>query len=392
MLLPLNTDRPLRRPTLITHVLIGLNVVVFLIEVLLQRFEPDLFDRLHTALWLHGAHLTPWSFITYQFLHADFLHLAGNMLFLFVFGPNLEDRLRRWWFLLFYLVGGAAAGGIHALWTPLLPVVGASGAISAVTGAFLVFFPRTNIKVFVFFFVIGVFYIPAIWFIGFQIFMNIFMQGVGAGTNVAHLAHLGGYAYGGFIAYVLLATGVVAREPYDLFSTARQARRRRAFKEITTRGHDPWAGAAPRRQSPRRESKPDPKAEEHANRRAEVSRLLASGDLAGAASAYRKLRADFERPLLSRDNQITLANYYFQQGEHADAAETYAIFLLKREKDHETPHIRLMLALLYARYLARPADARAMLHDLAPQLTDDAQRELAQTLEEELGAAADRTM
>ena len=370
--------------------LIGLNVGLFLAEVLLGRFEPELFERMRTTLWLHGDRLTPWSFVTYQFLHGGFLHLAGNMLFLYVFGPNIEDRLRRWWFLLFYLVGGAVAGGVHALWTPHLPVVGASGSISAVTGAFLVFFPRTNIKVFVFFFYIGVFHIPALWLIGFQIFMNIFYQGVGGGSNVAYLAHLGGYAYGAAIAYALLAMGLIPREPYDLFSTARQARRRRAFREVTTRGHDPWSGAAPRRQGPRAIAKPDPKAEELATRRAEVSRLIATHDLLAAAEAYRALCRDFDKPVLNRDHQLAIANFNFQQGRHQDAAEAYAIFLLKREKDHEMPRVRLMLALLYARYLNRPADARAMLHDLLPHLSDADQRQMAQTLQDELAVAPER--
>lgn len=389
MFLPLGTDRPLRRPTLINHALIAACVIIFLVDLLLERFAPDTFVEVRQALWLHGDHLKPWAFITYQFLHGGFLHLAGNMLFLYVFGPNLEDRLGRWWYLLFYLVGGAVAGGVHALWTPEAPVVGASGSISAVTGAFLVFFPRTIIRVFVFFFVIGVIQIPAAWFIGFQIFMNLMYQGMGGGGNVAYLAHLGGYAYGAAIAVALLWSGVVSREPYDLFSMGRQAKRRRAFRELTSRGHDPWAATNPNRKGPRRSPKEDPKQEELARRRAEISELLAREDYDGAAGAYRALRKDFDRPAMNRDAQLALANYYMQHGSHADAADAYSIFLEKQGRDSESPRIRLLLALLYTRYLGRPSAAQPLLHDLHDRLTTDDQRELADALLAETESATE---
>ncbi len=380
MFIPLGTDRPLKRPTLINHVLIGVSVATFIADVFLQRFAPDAYGAIQEALWLHGDRFKPWTLITYQFLHGGFLHLAGNMLFLFVFGPNLEDRLGRWWYLLFYLVGGMAAGGLHALWTPESPVVGASGAISAVTGAFLVFFPRTIVRVFIFIFIIGVIEIPAAWFIGFQIFLNVMYQGFGSDSNVAYLAHLGGYVYGAAVALALLATGIVPREPYDLFSLGRQAKRRRAFRELTSRGNDPWAANKPGQRGPRRTPKEDPRQEELARRRAEISAFVADENLDGAADAYQSLRADFDRPAMNRDVQLALANFYMQRGDHADAAESYSIFLQKHPRDSETPRIRLLLALLYTRYLDKPAAARPLLHELRDKLTGDDQKQLAEAL------------
>ena len=386
MLLPLGTDRPLRRPTLLTHVLIGVNVIVFLAQLILARFEPELAQKVYQALWLHGKNFTPWSLATYQFVHGGFMHIAGNMLFLYVFGPNLEDRLGRWWFLLFYLVGGAAAGAAHAIWEPGAPVVGASGSISAVTGAFIVFFPRTVVRVFVFFFIIGVFHLPAAWFIGFQIFMNLVFQGLGANDGVARLAHIGGYAYGFVVAWALLAAGFMPREPYDLFSMGRQAKRRRAFRELTSRGHDPWSADSPKRRGPRAPAKPDPKAEELACRRAEISAMIAEKRLDDAASAYRSLRADFDKPALSRDGLLALANHSFAAGAHTDAAATYEIFLASRAKDPESPRVRLMLALLLTRYLGRPGEARPLLEGLADSLNEESQKALASALADEAGA------
>ena len=380
--------------------MIGLNVSVFLIGLLLQRFSPDVFAEAQSQLWLHGDQLQPWSFITYQFLHGGFMHLAGNMLFLFVFGPNIEDRLGRWWYLMFYLAGGAIAGGVYAIWYPRFPVVGASASISAVTGAFLVFFPGVKIRVFVFFFFIGVFEIPAAWFIGFQIFINFFYQGSGGDGNVAYLAHIAGYAVGFGVAYSLLASSVLPREPYDLFSMGKQARRRREFRELTTKGNDPWSGRTVKKRNPIAGSKGPivrskklksfvDKVDSNDAKRYAISSLMARGELEAACKAYRKLRQEHDRPCLNRDAQMALANHSFQLGEYEDAAESYSIFLEKHSADREAPHVRLLLALVYAKYLDRPADARALLHDLPSRLTDTTERQLAQTLLADLPAAVE---
>jgi len=385
--LPLGTDRPLRRPTRINNILIGINVAMFLVDVFLQRYSPDTFLEVRKSLWLHGVHLTPWSFFTYQFLHAGFMHLFGNMLFLFVFGPNLEDRLGRWWYLAFYLIGGAIAGGVHVMWSPESPVVGASGAISAVTGGFLVFFPRTKIRIFMFFIIIGMIQIPAVWFIGAQIALNLFDQGFSSGSNVAYMAHLGGYVYGIAVGFTLLATGAVPREAYDLFSLGKQAHRRRVFRELTTKGDNPWeSGNASGKVAARRAEKVDPRREELSRRRSQVSELLSQHKIDEAARAYSQLRKDFESAMLNRDAQLTLANHYFQNGDREDAAESYALFLSRHGTDREAPGIRLMLALLYARYLDKPAEARELLKTALERLTDPAQVQLANALLTEVEA------
>src|SRR5690606_30503901 len=100
---------------------------------------------------LAGYYLNPRApelhqFLSYQFLHASWLHLLGNMLFLYVFGNSVEDRLGRAAYLLFYLAGGVMAGVGHA-WLEAAPVLGASGAVAGVTGAFLALFPLSNITV-----------------------------------------------------------------------------------------------------------------------------------------------------------------------------------------------------------------------------------------------------
>src|SRR5262249_20133954 len=152
-------------------------------------------------LLVGGAHFRPWTLVTHAFLHAGWLHLLGNMVFLWVFGPNVEDRFTRIGVLIFYLVGGAAAGGAHAL-LEASPALGAGGAIAAVTGAYIVLFPRTLIKCIVFLIIIGIFQIPAWIFIVLAIAKDMVWVGLPT-DNVARFAHLGGYAFGMMVSLFL---------------------------------------------------------------------------------------------------------------------------------------------------------------------------------------------
>jgi membrane associated rhomboid family serine protease len=136
-----------------------------------------------------------------MFLHANFAHVAGNMLFLWIFGDNVEHRLGRLQYLFAYLVSGAAATLAFAIFAgpSMVPLVGASGAISGVLGFYFVFFPRNLVKVFVLFFpfLIDTFLVPARWVLGFYVVVdNLLPLLVGSQTGVAYGAHLGGFAAG----------------------------------------------------------------------------------------------------------------------------------------------------------------------------------------------------
>ena len=142
------------------------------------------------------------------FLHAGFLHIIGNMLFLWVFGNNVEDFLGPIKYLAFYLVGGIAAALAH-IFTHLdsvAPTVGASGAVAAVMGAYLVLFPRARVTtlVFIFFFVtfieLSAFAVLGIWFV-FQFLTGV--QEVSGATSVAWMAHVGGFVFGVVAIYLL---------------------------------------------------------------------------------------------------------------------------------------------------------------------------------------------
>ena len=386
MFIPLGTDRPLRRPTLVNYLLVGVNVGIFLALEVVARFSPESADRVHDLLCFDSRHFHWWGLVTYAFLHGGWMHILGNMVFLWSFGPNVEDRFGRVGYLAFYLFAAAVAAGAHALFEPD-PVIGASGSIAAVTGAYLVLFPHTVIRVFVWFFYIGVFGIPAWVFITGQIAYNFWMQSVGS-EGVAVMAHLGGYAFGMALAMSLLATRVLAREPYDLFTISRQAVRRRQFRELRfQRDRDVSGGRAP---TFGRAAALDPAVSEAvAGARAEVSTRLAAGDSAAAAAAYRRLLSENGHvpgaALLNRKSQYDLANYLFQSGDHVNAAAAYELFLKGYPADREVPAVRLMLGLVSARYLNDPMKAKAEISAALPALGTDEQKTLARELLAELG-------
>jgi membrane associated rhomboid family serine protease len=137
-----------------------------------------------------------------MFLHGGWLHLAGNMLFLWIFGNNVEDRLGRVMFALFYVLGGLAAAGLQLAIDPgsAVPNVGASGAVAAVLGSYLVLFPTARIHTLVIFFFITFLDLPAVvvllgWFV-LQLFSGVGEIGRQVGGGVAYWAHVGGFAFG----------------------------------------------------------------------------------------------------------------------------------------------------------------------------------------------------
>ena len=142
------------------------------------------------------------SIFVAMFLHGGWLHIGGNMLFLWIFGNNVEDRLGRLVFLAFYLLGGLAATGIQLGFAPssAVPNLGASGAIAAILGAYLVMFPRARVYTLVIFFFITAVELPAVvvlgaWFV-LQLFSGVGELGTQLNGGVAYWAHVGGFAFG----------------------------------------------------------------------------------------------------------------------------------------------------------------------------------------------------
>ncbi len=202
MFIPLKDENPTQHFPVITVVIITLNILVFLYQI----FSPQ---GLQYSIYRMGAipyeitHLTtitslprispPLTLLTSLFLHGSFLHLFGNMLYLWIFGNNIEDFLGRFRFILFYLLSGLGAGFVHILFHPSskIPMIGASGAIAGVLGAYFILYPGARVLTIIFIWILPIpaFLILGLWFVA-QV-MNI-----GIGGGVAWFAHIGGFLIG----------------------------------------------------------------------------------------------------------------------------------------------------------------------------------------------------
>ena len=136
------------------------------------------------------------TLLSFQFLHGDIFHLAGNMLYLWIFGNNIEASLGRVRYLAFYLLGGVLAGTAHIMAGPAsdIPMIGASGSIAAILGAYLVLYPRSRILIFIwFFFFVRVLPVPALAVLGVWFIFQVISVG---GEGTAWMAHIGGFVAG----------------------------------------------------------------------------------------------------------------------------------------------------------------------------------------------------
>ncbi len=195
-----------RRPThfpVVTLTIIAINFIVFIIELV----NGDAFIERWAMVPAHvsaGQDLI--TVLTAMFMHASWSHIIGNMVFLWAFGPEIEDSMGPWRYSIFYLMGGIAATAMQVAFFPhsAVPNLGASGAIAAVMGAFLVTFPRDEIRsLLVIFVFVRVTYIPAVLLIGGWFLLQLWNAGSIApheSSGVAYLAHVGGFIFGAVFA------------------------------------------------------------------------------------------------------------------------------------------------------------------------------------------------
>jgi membrane associated rhomboid family serine protease len=212
---PLRDDQPIYSKPVICILLIVLNAIVFLHEMQLEEYSRNFFIARYGVV---PDHFHFYTLITSQFLHGGWLHIIGNMVFLWAFGRTLEDAMGGFRFLTFYLLCGAVAGLTQAYVTAgsNVPAIGASGAIAGVMGAYVVKFPRAQIYTLVFILIfITRIDIPAIFFIPYWFLTQVFN---GAGSIGYSNVSAGGTAWfahiGGFIAGILLVTVMGTRSRY----------------------------------------------------------------------------------------------------------------------------------------------------------------------------------
>jgi membrane associated rhomboid family serine protease len=206
---PISDVIPSRTTPVVTVALIVVNVAVFLYQLALP--EP-LLQQFVATYALVPAWFTWSALFTSQFLHAGWMHIISNMLYLWIFGDNVEDRLGHGRFLIFYLGAGAVAAVLQMLFNPFsaVPMLGASGAIAGVMGAYFVLYPHSRVLTFVFLLLfVDLVEIPAIFFLGIWFLMQL-LSGVGslavsnaAGGGTAFWAHIGGFVAGVLIGFAL---------------------------------------------------------------------------------------------------------------------------------------------------------------------------------------------
>jgi len=227
-MIPIRDDNPQVETPVATYTLIGMNILAW---VLLQGFGND--AALGASVCEYGLipgdlfsdasdqRVCPatggWSSVfSSMFMHGSWMHIIGNMWFLWVFGDNIEDSMGTARFFIFYLLSGLAAAAAQILADPssMIPMVGASGAIGGVMGAYIVLYPKVKVHMLVF---IMIFRVPAIAMLGYWMAMQVFggISSMGSsGGGVAFWAHVGGFAAGAILVWVFKDEEMLLNHPY----------------------------------------------------------------------------------------------------------------------------------------------------------------------------------
>jgi membrane associated rhomboid family serine protease len=349
-------DAPRPRATpVMTYGLIAVNLAVFVFVTLpLQATAPDPRDPLlptylevigqHTGVapglllreasaydlftFRHGfrpADMDALSLLVSLFLHASWLHVLGNMWFLWVFGANVEHRAGRLRYLLLYLTAGMAATLFFSLFArdSMIPLIGASGAISGVAGSYFVWFPQNRVRVLVVLFVfVDIIMLPARWVLAFIVLAeNVLPFLVGSGGSVAYGAHIGGFLAGAAAAYVLgrFERGASAQPPLQGF-----------YQTPESQMHSAW---------PANETDPS-----------RFHRALDRLDYDGALASYAGM-AIGDRQTLTEDDLLKLADHLSETGRYEIALAVLQRLIAMRPNSPYLArvHLRAGLIQLYGR-------------------------------------------
>jgi membrane associated rhomboid family serine protease len=396
---PIGTDRRLKHTPWVNYTLIAVNAVVFITTKVQVSLVNKYFAVLDLAHQVPGATIPakPWilnyylqpgdgsvlQYFSYQFLHASWMHLIMNMIFLYVFGNGVEDRLGKIGYLFFYLAGGVVAGLGHCL-LKFNPVLGASGSVAAVTGAYLALFPLSNVTIVYWFIVPGRFEVSSMLLILFQVAQDALFQLGGIGTT-AYLAHLAGYTFGFTVGMGLLMTRFLPREPYDMLALIEQRRRRAQFNKLTRQGYRPWEHHKPG--DPPGPGGTPTVSRQEANTmraRAAISSALADHDLSRAAQLYVDLIKQDPGQVLGQQQQLDIASQLMKEERYDASARAYQLFLATYKGYGDRQQVQLILGLIFARYLDQRQRAKELLTEAIPRLSGD-ELALARQVLEEIG-------
>ncbi len=382
MILPLGDDNPTRRPPVVTYGLIALNVLVFFLGN--PPGGSEAFGTFITTWGFHASEPVSVQLVTAMFLHANFLHLAGNVWTLHIFGDNVEDKLGRGRYLLLYLLGGVsaswaytlvgdltAAPALDTLHGPALaslppepPLVGASGAIAAVMGMYLVLFPEARVRLLVWFLILIQFVsIRAKWFIGlliaFDVWRTLEAMGPAHGT-VATSAHVGGGVFG-------IAVGLALKRRIgggahgDAWDVHTGFARTEVTRRHGRRAYDRPISVVPPVEPP----EPDLMAREHS-----IVELVRADRAEEAASLYTAYEALAREKPLPADVQIEIAHEFYRQALPREALHAYERYLVTHPGGADAAEAKFRAGVLFARSFNRRKEAVRLLREAADEHPD----------------------
>ncbi len=364
------------------YALIAINIVIF---IAMYAGGQQAANKWASAYMLTPSYPYLWQFITYAFLHGSVMHVLGNMYFLYMFGNNVNDRLGNLGYLVFYLAGGVFSALGHILAASIsgsgaaTPVLGASGAIAAVCGAYLVLFPQSLITIVYWFFIIGTMEIPALYLIIVKLIVidNVISR---SAANVAYDAHLGGYAFGIIAILLLRVLGLLSEDHFDLWSMIKQWNRRRVYRDVVAEGVDPFGGTVSKKIEVKEvKSEAQQQTEDRiSSLRREVSTRLSEGNVASAADSYLRLAKEDDSQPLPRQAMLDIANQLMSSGNWVNAAQAYEKFLGYYGNYEFSEQVMLMLGIIYARYLSDPKKALEYLKKAVGKLPDQAQKKMCE--------------
>ena len=377
MLFPLGDDNPTRNRPYVTWLLIAVNVAVF---VTFNLQMPDEALGEWTLAWGYDV-ADPFSrqLLTSMFMHGGIAHLLGNMWVLWIVGDNVEDKLGAGRYLLLYLLGGCAAGLAYVLVTHVAgsspeileklgrepPLVGASGAIAAVMGMYLVFFPEARIRLLLWwFFLVRIILVRAKWFIGLTLLLDLFssvLAGRAAAGGVATMAHVGGGVFGILAALALRRSvgGGGEGDAWDVHT---------GFAKRPGAGDRQWSDA---RLPPAPRMAPE-ETDELSSSEMErtISHLVRNGQVRQAIDVYPAYVAMAREQPLPPDVQIEIAHELYRQWLPKEAVPAYLRYLATNPDGDDTPEAKFRLGVLYARGLGRSDEAVKWLTEAAREHPD----------------------
>lgn len=397
LVLPIRTESESRRTPIANYGLIGVNLLAFI--VLQERVLGDAAQVVRDQYLAFQSEAPEiYQFFTYQFVHAGPMHVLGNMLFLWVFGNSVNGKMGQLPYLMFYLAGGAfAAWGFALAGSEASSLVGASGAVAAITTAYLALFPRSRVTVLAWFFFIYFFEVSAMLVIGLKIIVwdNIVApQLVGAG-NVAYAAHLSGYLFGFVGAMALLLMRALPRDQFDMLALWKRWNQRRQFAaSMAQPGAEARGryGSAARTDTVDKEqrTREDERLDEMATLRTKIGEAIDRGDKHVAAEFYEELTRVDPKQCLSERWQLDVARELYTAERFESAALAFERFVACYPNSVEAENVRFLLGIIYARDLKRFEAADEYLTKTWETMRDRERREQCYRWLADVRAALDR--